>query len=346
MKKSAIATLVTLAAFQNAHAAIVHESDDLRVDLRGKVQYEAGVFDYDDDRPAQRLNFGGDGKARIGTQFNYHFSDELDLLGKLEWQMNAEDDNDTKTDSLDVRYAWLGFRYLDQLEMAIGRTKSATSQLVDVTDIFELYGSSANDNKINGVKPFDSKKDDQLTIGYDIGNWDLRGSYVFEDEGRARQTSPEDRDYQYGLSARYTTDYDVDFVGAFEYQGFQGTTDTLGDMTSWGLGMGWRHDGFYVGGINGYKRMDAANDQTYSSHFYELAVAYELGNSLLMAGYNYEEGEDDLAFEDARVDEYVFGVSYQVIPQAKIYAEYNIDRLQVDGQSRDDLYGVGFEFKF
>ncbi|WP_447895958.1 porin [Vreelandella sp. GE22] len=346
MKTSLTALLLAIATFQSAHAAIVYQDEDLRVDLRGKVQYEAGAFKYDKDNPARRLHFGGDGKARLGPQFKYRFSDELDLLGKLEWQLSAEDENDAKTDGIDVRYAWLGFRYQDQLEMAIGRTKSSTSQLIDVTDIFELYGSSANDNKINGIKPFASKKDDQLTFGYDVGNWDLRGSYVFEDERRPRETSVGDRDYQYSFSARYTTDNEIDFVGAYERQSFQGTTDTLGDMTSWGLGVGWRFDPFYVGALNGYKTMNAANDQTFSSHFYELAAAYELGKFLIMAGYNNEEAEDDLAYQGRRVDEVVFGVSYQPIPRAKVYAEYNVDRVNVDGQTRDDLFGIGMEVKF
>ncbi|MBZ5486813.1 porin [Halomonas aquamarina] len=346
MKKLLLATALTMAATQTAHAATVFKNDEMRIDLTGKLQYEAGAFKYDKQSPTQRLNFGGDGKARLGTQFRYHFTDEIDLLGKLEWQMNAEDENDAKTDSLDVRYAWLGFRYMDQLEMAMGRTKSATSQLSDVTDIFELFGDTANENKINGIKPFESKKDDQLTIGYDIGNWDLRASYVFEDERRPRETSAGDRDYQYGVSVRYTTDSEIDFVGAYERQNFQGTTDTLGDMTSWGVGVGWRLDPFYFGAINGYKRMDAANDQTFSTHFYELSAAYELGKALFMVGYNNEKGEDDLAYQGTRVDEYVIGVSYRLLPRAKVYAEYNVDRLQIDGQRRDDLYGMGVEVKF
>ncbi|MCP1315901.1 MULTISPECIES: porin [unclassified Halomonas] len=346
MKKTLTAALVAMAATQGAQAAIVFENDDARVDLRGKVQYEAGAFKYDKDHPTQRLNFGGDGKARLGTQFNYRLNDELDLLGKLEWQMNAEGDNDAKTDSLDVRYAWLGFRYQDQLEMAMGRTQSSTKQLIAVTDIFELFGSSASDNKINGVKPFESKKDDQLTVGYDLGNWDFRGSYVLEDERRPRETSDGDRDYQYSFSARYTTDNEIDFVGAYERQSFQGTTDTLGDMTSWGLGIGWRISPFYVGAINGYKSMEAGNDQRFSSHFYEVAAAYEVGRALFMAGYNREEGEDALADQGTRVDEIVFGVSYRLMKNAKVYAEYNLDRLDIDGQGRDDLYGVGLEVKF
>lgn len=346
MQKLMLVTALSMATFQTAQAAAVFENDEVRVDLNGKFQYEAGAFKYDKQNPAQRLHFGGDGKARLGTRFRYHFTDEIDLLGKLEWQLNAEDENDAKTDNLDVRYAWLGFRYLDQLEMTIGRTKSSTSQLVDVTDIFELFGSSANDNKINGIKPFDSKKDDQLTIGYDSGNWDLRGSYVFEDERRPRETSAGDRDYQYSLSARYTTESKIDFVAAYERQSFEGSTDTLGDMTSWGLGVGWRFDPFYVGAINGYKRMTAADDQEFSSHFYELAATYELGRTLFMVGYNNEKGEDDLADEGTRVDEVVFGVSYRLMPRAKVYAEYNVDRLREDGQRRDDLYGIGIEVKF
>lgn len=345
MKKLMLVAALSMAAFQTAQAAVMFKNEEVRIDLTGKIQYEAGAFKYDKQNPTQRLNFGGDGKARLGTQFRYHFTDEIDLLGKLEWQLNAEDENDAKTDSLDVRYAWLGFRYLDQLEMAIGRTKSSTSQLVDVTDIFELFGSSANDNKINGIKPFDSKKDDQLTIGYDIGNLDLRASYVFEDERRARETSAGDRDYQYSFSARYTTESEIDFVGAYERQSFQGSTDTLGDMTSWGLGVGWRFDAFYVGAINGYKSMTAANNQEFSTHFYELAAAYEMGNALMMVGYNNEKGEDDLADQGTRVDEYVFGVSYKVMPRAKVYAEYNVDRVRLDGQRRDDLYGMGIEVK-
>ncbi|MGP8288795.1 porin [Vreelandella zhanjiangensis] len=346
MKNLLVFTAVSIVAMQTAQAATVYKADDLRVDLTGKVQYEAGAFKYDKQDKTKRLNFGGDGKARLGTQFRYRFSDEIDLLGKLEWQMNAEEENDAKTDSIDVRYAWLGFRYLDQLEMAIGRTKSSTSQLIDVTDIFELFGSSANDNKINGIKPFASKKDDQLTIGYDVGNWDLRASYVFEDDRRTRETTDGDRNYQYSLSARYSTDIGLDLVTAYERQSFQGATAMLGDMTSWGFGAGYRYNSLYVGAINGYKSMQAADNEEFSTHFYELAGAYQLGDFLLMAGYNNEKGQDNLADEGNRVDEYVFGVSYQVMPRAKLYAEYNVDRVRLDDRPRDDLYGIGVEVKF
>ncbi|MCC5903797.1 MAG: porin [Halomonas sp.] len=346
MKKTLAIIAASTLSIQIANAATIYNGEDGRVDITGKVQYEAGALKYDKQDKTQRLNFGGDGTARLGTWFRYHLSEDIDLLGKLEWQFNAEDENDAKTDSLDVRYAWLGFSYRDQFEMALGRTKSPTSQLVDVTDIFELFGSAANGNRINGIKSFESKKDDQLTLGLNYDRWGLRASYVFEDERRPRETVSGHRDYQYSFSARYRADMGVDLVTAYERQSFQGTTPLLGDLTSWGLGVGYQHNSLYLGAIGGHKSMQAGNNEEFSSNFYELASAYQLGEFLVMAGYNKEKGEDNLASEGTRVDEYVFGVSYQLMPRAKIYAEYNIDRIKLDNRSRDDLYGVGVELKF
>lgn len=346
MKNFLTTITVAMLALQTANAATIYDGEDGRVDITGKAQYEAGAFKYDKHDKTQRLNFGGDGTARLGTWFKYHLSEDVDLLGKLEWQFNAEDENDAKTDSLDVRYAWLGFSYRDQLEMAIGRTKSSTSQLIDVTDIFELFGSAANENRINGIKSFESKKDDQLTLGFNHNRWDLRASYVFEDERRPRETEQSSRDYQYSVSARYRADMGVDLVTAYERQSFQGTTPLLGDLTSWGVGVGYQHHSLYLGAIGGHKSMQVANNEEFSSNFYELASAYQLGDFLLMAGYNKEKGKDNLAEEGTRVDEYVFGVSYPLMPRANIYAEYNIDRIKLDNQSRDDLYGIGVELKF
>jgi predicted porin len=344
MKKTILALTIPALFATSASAVTVYSDEGSQVDIYGRIQYDAGSFDHEG---AKREKFGGDGKARLGTNVKYNLNQDVALIGKLEWQATAESANDAETENLKSRYAWAGFRFQDTTDLTFGKSENPYVQLSDVTDIFDLFGAAAYSHGF--------RIDDQVRVSYAANGIDLRAAYAFNDENRTRDFDfgPDadgeftaQKKNQYSLSAGYTFPFNLGLVAAYEKQNAK-TADIVGlegDLDMWGLGANYSIDGFYFGTVYGQKDQDVTGESDYKTRYWELVAAYNVDAWTLKAGYNYEKERGDNG--EKLVNEYVLGAAYALTPKAKLYAEYNIQRAKDGDERKDDLYGVGIQYNF
>ncbi|GAA3528988.1 porin [Zobellella aerophila] len=320
MKKTILALTIPALFATSASAVEIYSAEDgSKVEAYGRVQYNAGELKGRDNE-----NIGGDGEARLGFNVLYNLNNDVDLIGKLEWQVTAESNNDNKTQDIDARYAWAGFRFMDTTDLTFGKSENPFVQLSNVTDIFNINGAASY---LHGFRI-----DDQVRVSYADNGVDLRAAYAFADENRFSNAdgTPEN---QYSLSAGYATPFGLGLVAAYEAQNKRGGNN---DLDFWGLGVNYAIDGFYVGGTYGESDNDAANDV----RFWELATSYSVDAWTMIAAYNNRKETEGA--EDTKVDEYVLGVQYKFTPKTKVYGEYVIN----DVTGSNDRYGVGIQYNF
>lgn len=336
MKKTILALTIPALFATSASAVTVYSDEGSQVDIYGRIQYNAGSFDHEG---AKREKFGGDGSARLGTNVKYNLNQDVALIGKLEWQAAAESSDGSKLDS---RYAWAGFRFQDTTDLTFGKSENPYVQLVDVTDIFELFGAAAYSHS--------PRIDDQVRVSYADQGIDLRAAYAFNDANRTRADLADDAtraQNQYSLSAGYTFPFNLGLVAAYEKQSVKTGADAGldGDFDMWGLGANYSIDGFYFGTVYGQTKQDVTGADDEKTRYWELVAAYNVDAWTLRAGYNYEK-ERGTGDNEKLVNEYILGAAYALTPKTKLYAEYNIQRAKDGDERKDDLYGVGIQYNF
>lgn len=357
MKKTILALTIPALFATSASAVTVYSDEGAQVDLYGRIQYDAGSFAHESSDPAdggyvgadesKRNKFGGNGKARLGTNVKYNLNQDVALIGKLEWQVTAESANDAETQNLKSRYAWAGFRFMDTTDLTFGKSENPYVQLSDITDIFDLFGAAAYSHGF--------RIDDQVRVSYADQGIDLRAAYAFNDENKTRQDLAADGERaqnQYSLSAGYTFPFNLGLVAAYEKQSVKtGANAGLdADFDMWGLGANYSIDGFYFGTVYGQKQQDVTGAADEKTRYWELVAAYNVDAWTLRAGYNYEK-ERGTGDNEKLVNEYILGAAYALTPKTKLYAEYNIQRAKAEDANgdlhrKDDLFGVGIQYNF
>ncbi|MGO1245970.1 MAG: porin [Oceanisphaera sp.] len=353
MKKTILALTIPALFATSASAVEIYSAEDgSKVDLYGRLEYNAGGLDYQAGSD-ERENFGGDGLARVGINFNQVLNQDVSLIGKYEANFDAEGDQD----DVDTRYAWLGFNFQGTTDVKFGKSDTSWTQLSDLTDTFDIFGASAvlgsskisdiNDDLSSNVKVGPtSRAEDQIAVSYAANGLDLRAAYSFDDANK-NDTNPIGQKSRYGVSAGYTLPVGLGFVAAYEVQKDVGFVDTSvpeaykGDVDTWGAGAHYSIDGFYFAGLYGNKTYDIDNEGEIGTKFWELLASYSVDAWTLQAAYAKEDGRKAISGEDI-TDAYTLGARYSFTPKTKVYAEYVIN--EIDGM--DDLYGVGIQYNF
>ena len=349
MKKTILALMIPALFATSASAVEIYSAEDgSKVDLYGRLQYNAGALGYQEDDAAtpnvdetnKAQNFGGEGLARLGVNVKYVLNQDTSLIGKYESNLAAESDDNGVT----TRYAWLGFRFMDTTDLTFGKSEAPRAQLTDLTDTFDIFGGVVTD--AGGF----NRVDDQVRLSYAENGLDLRAAYAFSDDRRQDDNllNQDSDGNRLGVSAGYTAPIGLGFVVNYNQEKQNNVTAFNEDKTSeWGLGTFYEIDGFYFAGLYGerdFKNVSAADG---GNSFWELQAAYNVQEWTLLANYANQRARnadvDAGAREaDQKVDEYTLGVRYAFTPKTKVYGEYVIN--EVSG--KDDLYGVGIQYNF
>lgn len=333
MKKTILALTIPALFATSASAVTVYSDDSSAVDVYGRIQYEAGEIRKSDEK------FGGEGEARLGINAKYNLNQDVDLIGKLEWQVTAESDNATGSEDIDARYAYLGFRFQDTTELTFGKSETPFAQLSDYTDLFNAFGAAAYDH--------DWRIDDQIRVAYAANGFDLRAGYAFGDENRndsfdVGQTLKQEN--QYALSAGYNFAAgpgDAGVVAAYERVNFEGNPALNvkdQELDKWGLGVNYALDGFY--GAVVYGQSEQTN--TVDADFWEAYGSYNVDAWTVRAAFNFKKADANIVGPRVLVEEYVLGAQYAFNAKTKMYAEYVIDEAK-DGE---DQYALGLQYNF
>ncbi|GAA3720798.1 porin [Oceanisphaera sediminis] len=336
MKKTILALTIPALFATSASAVTVYSDEGAQVDIYGRIQYEAGEMHHVGNK-AQ--NFGGEGEARLGVNMKYMLNNDVDLIGKLEWQVTAESSDATGSDDISARYAWAGFRFMDTTELTFGRSQDPLAQSIYLGDIFNLFGAKTAYS--SGDFEVSDKTDDQVRLSYANNGLDLRSAYAFSDAekktpGALINNGLED---QYTLSAGYTFPVGVGLVASYQKQEFGNTED----LDVWFAGANYSIDGFYLAGLYTEKTKDYVAGEL-DAKGYEFTATYNVDAWTLLAQYAKEEQERAGNLSDIdSVDAVTLGVQYDLTSKAKLYAEYEIND---DDADNDDLYGMGIQYNF
>ncbi|WP_445399085.1 porin [Zobellella sp. An-6] len=347
MKKTILAlTIPALFATSAASAVTVYSDEGAQVDIYGRVQYEAGQMRFQKDAGGDSIskaeNFGGDGEARLGVNVKYGLNNDVDLIGKLEWQVTAEGSDATGSDDISARYAWAGFRFMDTTDLTFGRSQDPYALVVYHHDIFNIFGANATYGSLGLV---DDKTDDQVRVSYAANGLDLRAAYAFADDQKSDLTE-EEKENQWSVAAGYTLPMGLGFGAGYEQQNFGNggvPADGDGEFNAWILGVNYTLDGFYVAAA--YTQQEAEdNVEKIETKGYELTATYNVDAWTLLAQYSKEELEiEGVSGKVDTVDAVTLGVQYDLTAKAKLYTEYEINDNDLD---QDDRYGVGIQYNF
>lgn len=373
MKKTILALTIPALFATSASAVTVYSDEGSQVDIYGRIQYEAGEMKFQDGVKAN--NFGGEGEARLGVNVKYMLNNDVDLIGKLEYQVVAEADDASGSDNLDTRYAWAGFRFMDTTDLTFGRSQDPYALVVYDHDIFNIFGSRATYGSISEVAKntdisgfgIDDKVDDQIRVSYANNGVDLRAAYAFADEDKTNgNTGKKD---QWSVAAGYTLPMGLGFSAAYEQQNFGdgGSAASVSldptvvggvvitpaiagngdiDFDAWILGVNYTIDGFYIAAA--YTEQEAKNDSVkVETKGYEVTATYNVDAWTLLAQYSKEEGEvfgvPGISGDQDTIDAVTLGLQYDLTAKAKLYTEYEINS---DDLNRDDRYGLGIQYNF
>lgn len=364
MKKTILAlTIPALFATSVSAVEIYSDEEGSKIDLYGRLQYDMGSFDYQNN-DGEADNFGGQGKARLGVNVDYNLNQDVDLIGKYEVQLRSEDKNNPNInnsynangseDDITTRYAWLGFRFQDTTDLTFGKSEAPRALLTDLTDTFDIFGGTVT--KATGW----NRVDDQIRLAYAAYGFDVRAAYSFSDsakfDGNGKAVPNVNGGFdvgtknRYGIAAGYTLPINLGIVASFDRTDYGGDAEfntipaTRHDNnTDWGLGVHYTIDGFYFAGLYGQRNFDYYNAENGGNRYWELQAAYNVENWTLTADYENQKGRKADSGKDAqKVDQYTLGARYAFTPKTRVFAEYVIN----DVSGYDDLYGVGIQYNF
>lgn len=349
MKKTILAIAIPALFASAANAAVVYDKDGTSFDIYGRVQ--ANYYgDSDNPNPLTQADTQGDaeliGTSRLGWSGKVALNNTWSAIAKTEWQVAAENSDDSKFKS---RHIYAGFDGTQYGKIIFGQTDTAFYDVLEATDIFNEWGSYGNF--------YDGRQEGQVIYSNSFGGFKGKLSYQTNDNEAVKVADVGGnsfttefpgikRNYGYAAAAGYDFDFGLGLNAGYAYSDLESTTNTnTGEKSEWALGAHYAINGFYFAGV--YTEGDLKNDTTGykgEGRGYELAASYNVDAWTFLAGYNFKEGKDNTAgssYEDM-VDETLLGVQYAFTSKLKAYTEYKIQGID----KMDDEFTVALQYNF
>ena len=349
MKKTILAIAIPALFASAANAAVVYDKDGTSFDIYGRVQ--ANYYgDSDNPNPLTQADTQGDaeliGTSRLGWSGKVALNNTWSAIAKPEWQVAAENSDDSKFKS---RHIYAGFDGTQYGKIIFGQTDTAFYDVLEATDIFNEWGSYGNF--------YDGRQEGQIIYSNSFGGFKGKLSYQTNDNEAVKVADVGGnsfttefpgikRNYGYAAAAGYDFDFGLGLNAGYAYSDLESTTNTnTGEKSEWALGAHYAINGFYFAGV--YTEGDLKNDTTGykgEGRGYELAASYNVDAWTFLAGYNFKEGKDNTAgssYEDM-VDETLLGVQYAFTSKLKAYTEYKIQGID----KMDDEFTVALQYNF
>jgi len=310
MKKTLIALAVAGAAVAaGANASELYNQDGTALTMGGRVE---GILSIKNGKASD------DSRVRLNFLGKQQINDSLYGVGFFEGQFTSSDEATTDTNSTDdftdrYSYAGLGGTYG---EVTYGKQDGSLTPLTDFTDIMSYHGATANEKLAMADRTTNLVK----YVGQ-FDNWYLNASYHFADRDDSTATTAttssttasydDNGEDGYGLSAIYT----VGDTGVALGAGFVSQDEDDQSMIT----ASFTQDALYLGAL--YTHIEYNDNSAVNYDGYELAGAYTIDKTKLIAAYNYGETNDDA------VNNFNLEAAYYFKPNFRAYVSYEINLL-------------------
>ncbi|ART82661.1 hypothetical protein CBP31_08540 [Oceanisphaera profunda] len=299
------------------------QNDTLAVN--GKFKYQFGALGYQWRAPNEAQAVGGADQFSLNLNGSSKLNDTITLIGEMSWDLLTDSQFG---DQLYVDQAWLGARFNDTLELTVGRSETPFTQVIDLTDVFNIFGGQ-------GYRYQAASLDDQFKASYYRDNLDIRVAYAKHDQDQ--QDANFNTKEQYGASIGYRANNGLGMVVALDNKV---SNDQDSDINSLAVGLSYTNNhGLYAAVTHGVSQFERAWDVRELA-YWESVLSYSFKQFALGVGYNrlsLQEPESE-----TWTSEIIVAGEYYLIPQAKIYAEVLLNQIA----DKDPLYGIGMQYYF
>ena len=305
-KYISIAFVVAIASVFSLTAC--SEAEAVETKIYGSINYK---LSNDENASGNSYMKAENNSSFIGIDAEEGIGEGITGFAKLELGIDTDDSNNNPLDS---RLALVGLNFGPVGSLSAGRQSSPfTDNVSGHTDVFEVYGSSADQNLFTR---------DTNTIAYSNNIGKLTFDGLVKIDG---STGKDGVDVQEG-----TLTYDA---GAVSVSGGM-SGDEVNDIYYYGIGITADASSLGVPVTIGYTHTekDAATDVTGN----EVVASYTKGKAKLTGGYG--KVEDSTAY-------YTAGLTYGITESLSTYAEYQ--HTDNTGSTVDtDGYSTGLKFTF
>src|SRR5574344_1259793 len=273
---------VVLTMTNNVYAVQVYKDSTSRTNLSVFGRLEGGLYNQfakDDDNDKATI----EGNARLGVSASREVTTNIKALGFAEWEVASQSSENGK---FDTRYAYVGMDFSQYGILVAGQGDTAQYITVGFTDVFEQWGSEANDYWLLG-----GRQEGQVMYSLSVGNYTMTASWqsAQKDMGNIKIDNVNER---------------LD-------------SDKLGGKHAFNVALSYGHlaEGFYTALL--YTRSKFSYLEHHSTGFegvggyaFENGVAFMLGAGHY--GYEFDKSQESYA---------VAQLSYMLNDSFKIYTE-------------------------
>ncbi|WP_068714935.1 porin [Vibrio tritonius] len=283
MKKTIISLAVAAAAVATgANAAEVYNADGTSVALGGRVEARLQLQDGEaNDLTRARFNF-------VGKQ---QVNESLYGLAKFETEWSSHNDNGAADDSdtdLDTRYIFAGIG-TDAGEITYGKQDGALVKLTNFTDIMSTWGKEASVNSAATNSDYyislANRTDNYVAYNAQFDTLGVSAGYRFADGGDSGDNDSRVGNDQDGYALALTYGFgDTGVVIGAGYADQNSNDQTI-------LTTSFTYEDLYLAALYTHIDYDASSVDNYDG--YELAAAYTIDKTKLIATYNDGDWDDE-----------------------------------------------------
>ncbi|MDC0612387.1 porin [Vibrio sp.] len=316
MKKTLIALAVAGAAVATgANASELYNQDGTSLTMGGRVVGALSLKDGEaSDASYVRLSFLGKQEINEGLYGVGYFEGQFESSDQA---TTDEDDTSTFTDR--YTYAGLGGTYG---EVTYGKQDGSFTPLSDFTDIMTWHG----DSSVNKI-PMGDRTTNLLKYTGQFDDLYVNATYHFADRTEVTSnTGVETYDNNDQDGAAVSGIYTIGDSGVALGAGFGSQNENYQTIAT----ASFTHDALYLAALYSHIDYDRTGATDYDG--YELAAAYTIDKTKLIATYNYGETSDDA------VNNLALEAAYYFQPNFRAFVSYNINMLDAgDTYSSESL---------
>lgn len=330
IKKLLIAAVVSGATISMANAAPVYKTDDVSLDIGGRVQTNFHSVRSSKNKDKATIQ----GKARLRTNGSVKIADGFKAIEFTEWEVAAQTSENGK---FNTRYAYVGFKTDDFGQLTFGQDHTAMYQVFGKTDIFTDYTFSSSP-----YWDFGGRQEGQAIYKIKTHGVSFAGSY------QTSSLNKVDSGYALALGYEFNKDFPISINFGYDRYNLTNNDDRYSTMAS--VSAGTNGDGLYAATF--YQVTDYDHQKDKDTFEIVGSYAWESGFKWMLAYRNIRQDKATLA--DCLVTEldYNFNANFKAFVEAN-FGLGDIDKVDESGRkigsthdNSGNLFSAALQYNF